>query len=699
MSSRSIADIAPTATTMALNAYIFGFGEHSIVTPHEALKQLWWTDRRIDAKVTRSFINSKFRETEREYLSHQLSFGEGLTDGTYIDWILQRSKRLFLILAEIGVPDQIFGCIDHSWDDEDLPITLGEIRNLELSLEYDEALNRRFYDMQFVYLLRELRQGEHIDYGHKEHIPMEHVNTIPPAVSLQIWDRIHFPKRRNDIFTRRKCSLSDKRTGDNCSSYEEFYRDVLVAKAIPHKHIAAVWGSYTFDDAGYVISDFVGEHTLQTFLAHRTTPQYLRVAAVNRPALLCQWIHCLSGALAFIHFRGLTHGAITPSNIIIDSQNQIAFADIGSLRTFGCGKKFLKQEMYDYAAPEQQICQSPHSLSISSPEKSKGAFGKLRVLRSVRSNSSRYPSCGSSVGNNSDNSTTSTSLNVPTRSSMKEFMFVAEGAMSAERQSLDRPLLRRPIVQPSEISNQDFLSSLKNVPSTSRGSERDSSGLRVHATDFLIEVSRATPQQSDIFSFACIMLEVITFVVKGKLTDFVKHRSTSVMCLGNTNISHADNSFHENSDKVHSWIQHLLGECEKHASPVFQGFPALLDLIRQMMAQDANRRPTAHEVRSRLNEIFTHECGILSVCCNERDCSDQALLTNYRIDGLTCKTSIKPKVEINAPVIPMFAGHRTSLAPPTARYPPASSPSRAFGLSGFFLDSETCESASPNRTT
>ncbi|KAI7556450.1 hypothetical protein KC346_g23481, partial [Hortaea werneckii] len=173
-----------------------------------------------------------------------------------MEWILDRAKRLFLILAEIGVPDQIFGCIDDSWDDDDLPVSMDNVKNLELAYENDDELNKKFYETQFVYLLRELRMGAHIDYGPNEHIPMDYVNTLPPAVSLQVWDRISFPGRPDSIFMRRKYALTDKETGQ--SLRQTFMQDVRQAGALRHEHIANVWASYTSEDAGYILSDFVG---------------------------------------------------------------------------------------------------------------------------------------------------------------------------------------------------------------------------------------------------------------------------------------------------------------------------------------------------------------------------------------------------------------------------------------------------------
>src|ERR1700761_1062318 len=103
MTSRTITSVV-TPDTIALNAAVFGYAGHSIVTPHSAIKQIWWTEERIQAKVTREFILSKLRPEERGQLDRPVYFGADLTDDTYIDWILSKTKRLFLILVEVGVP-------------------------------------------------------------------------------------------------------------------------------------------------------------------------------------------------------------------------------------------------------------------------------------------------------------------------------------------------------------------------------------------------------------------------------------------------------------------------------------------------------------------------------------------------------------------------------------------------------------------
>ena len=74
-----------------------------------------WTDERVNEAVDLSYIKSHLRPEEQTLLGKPLSFGSDLTNETYLEWILSRAKRFFLILVDVGVPDQIFGVIDDSY--------------------------------------------------------------------------------------------------------------------------------------------------------------------------------------------------------------------------------------------------------------------------------------------------------------------------------------------------------------------------------------------------------------------------------------------------------------------------------------------------------------------------------------------------------------------------------------------------------
>jgi serine/threonine protein kinase len=648
MGTRGIAQVAPTAGQVALNAYIYGYGGHSLVTPHAALKQLWWTDDRIDAKVTRAFVVSKLRGEERGFLDRPLAFGEGLTDDTYMEWILERAKRLFLILTEIGVPDQIFGCIDDSWDDDDLPVPLENVQSLELAYEEDEVLNKKFYDMQFVYLLRELQRGAHIDYGPKEHIPMEYVNTLPPAVSLQAWDRVHFPEQPDEIFVRRKFPLNDKETG--LKHHKAFLKDVRKAQSFRHEHVASAWASYTSENSGYVLSDFVSEHTLRTFIDHRTPMQFVRVPTHERPTILLEWMHCLADALAFMHSRGSAHTAIRPSNILIDRSNRIAFAGVGSLRTFQQGKKASKSEAYDYAAPESQICRESIIVVSSPPISSKGAFSRIRKMSSGTSSSSSNSSSstGSSTRSNSFCTTANTTPVTPSFSRRSNSITSLASTISPFRnfsRHLSSPTSpSAPSINPPLSPTSTIISRVLPKPTI-----LDPSTLR--------DLPIATPEMSDIFSLACIYLDLITFLLRGKTTDFVKFRSqcsapthsydsqpgsnlasskTSIYSNSNSNNSppqqqqsrsrshnkpRPDASFHAlDPSRLDAWLSHLRAESSKRPEAIFRCVPELLRLCKRMMAQNATVRPNALQVRDIVQVVLEADGNgnTRKLCCAGR---------------------------------------------------------------------------------
>jgi hypothetical protein len=144
---------------------------------------MWWNDRAIEATVARQFVLSQLLPDEQAQLNEPLGFGKGLTDDTYMDWIDQKAKKIFLILVDLRVPDQIFGMIDDSWDDADLPIPLERVRWLRLTPERDKKFERKFYQRQFAYLLKHLHYGDFINYDHDDVVPIELVERRVPLLA------------------------------------------------------------------------------------------------------------------------------------------------------------------------------------------------------------------------------------------------------------------------------------------------------------------------------------------------------------------------------------------------------------------------------------------------------------------------------------------------------------------------------------
>ncbi|KAG4219315.1 hypothetical protein PC116_g32205 [Phytophthora cactorum] len=200
---------------------------------------MWWDPSRIEATVTRQFVCSHLLPEEINRLDLPLGFGDGLTDGTYWEWIDEKAKRIFLILLDLGVPDQIFGLIDDSWDDDDLPIPLDQIERLALTLTKDDKLERKFYSRQFHYLLRFIEKGDYIVYEDPEVVPLT-VDKRPGLSLNNIADRVELANRPGEIFSRRRIPIG---SGSGLLGEKEFFYEIDRARNIENDHIMSYYGS------------------------------------------------------------------------------------------------------------------------------------------------------------------------------------------------------------------------------------------------------------------------------------------------------------------------------------------------------------------------------------------------------------------------------------------------------------------------
>ncbi|TGO65179.1 hypothetical protein BOTNAR_0080g00120 [Botryotinia narcissicola] len=215
---------------------------------------MWWDEERIQSTVTRQFVSSKLRPDEQERLDEPLGFGDGLTDDTYMEWIEEKAKRIFLILVELGVPDQIFGVIDDSWGDDDLPIPMDQVGRLQLTYDRDEKLEKKFFQRQFNYLLRYIAKGEHIYYDDVEVVPLEPVEKGPARSVTSLLpnsvDKVHLPGRPDTVFLRRRVLLG---TSPERMLHEEFLSGIQAMKGVEHTHFTSLWASYIHQDKGYLL--------------------------------------------------------------------------------------------------------------------------------------------------------------------------------------------------------------------------------------------------------------------------------------------------------------------------------------------------------------------------------------------------------------------------------------------------------------
>jgi serine/threonine protein kinase len=629
MSSRTITTVV-TSDTIALNAAVFGYAGHSIVTPQFAIKQIWWTEERILAKVTSEFVSSKLKPEERGQLGQQVAFGNELTDFTYIDWILTKAKRLFLILVEIGVPDQIFAVLDNVWDDTDLPIPLCDVEKLALSYRTDENINRKFYSVQFQFLLRPLIQDSHIQYGTNEVTPLEYVHRLPPAAALQSWLRMHLPKVPNVIYVRRKVNLGTSTEQVDETLEAQFKADIQKSRLVQHKHVSNVWASYTHKGTGYFLTTFEAEHTLKSFIDFRSAASLQKLTRNQRNEIFLIWLHCLADALASIHQAGLQHTAITPSNILVDGRNQIAFSDIGSLKSFQTDKKADPAEIYNYGAPENHgnnnlpflntspdIVVKMNSPSIFHKHKRSVDSGISSKAQSRQSNRSSVYSTASSPDMSPPG------LQTPSASSMSSMdsPHTPTYDTSPTQPSRPPPPLPKDDIYLKQAAALADTMNLFNVRHSHVPTPPLTPGLpREVPAEF-----RA--QQADIFSLGCVFLDILTYMVKKKLGDFIKHRTTkrkadapptpgSTSKQSSPHHTKTDSSFQYNLSKVIAWTEQLQTEAAIQQDPTFRAIPRLIRLVRCMISPDPASRPNAAEVRERLFDILIGHAGIEDVCCH-----------------------------------------------------------------------------------
>lgn len=492
---------------------------------------MWWDPSRIEATVTRQFVCTHLLPEEINRLDLPLGFGDGLTDGTYWEWIDEKAKRIFLILVDLGVPDQIFGLIDDSWDDDDLPIPLDQIERLALTPTRDDKFDRRFYSRQFHYLLKFVEKGGHMIYDDPEVVPINVDKRAGLNLNSTV-DRVELPNRPGEFLSRRRIPIG---TGPGLLTCEEFLHETKKASNVENVHLVSYFGSYTHQGMGYVLFTLPSDFSLKSLLANM--PGSLKtLAKQDRRQLMMNWIHCLVDTLCYLHSLGLSHGNIRPSTVLFNSNNHIFYADITRLSaeavTYTADKSTFDKESYDYAAPEQWY--RPTTGSHSSLHRKSTLIGT------------------SSTSASSDNS-----------------------AFSISRGS-------------SESGNP---ASSLHTPTPS-----------------------LNPQAADIFSLGCVILEVLSLLMKRQTRNFASHRAAKHKLAGRGGAV-LDSSFHKNIGQVESWMASLAKDASKKDDQVFRGVAPMLQVVARMLSILPHERPTALEIERCTYKVLTENCLITEPHC------------------------------------------------------------------------------------
>ncbi|KAI3394813.1 hypothetical protein diail_2215 [Diaporthe ilicicola] len=339
---------------------------------------------RIERTVTRQFVHSHLLPDEIERLDNPLAFGDGLTDCTYWEWIEGHAKRLFLILVDLGVPDQIFGVIDDSWEDADLPIALDQVERLCLTATKDFKAERRFFDRQFHYLLRPLNNGEHVDYQDEEIVPLDVYDRRPGLIQSNDIDRVGLPNVPGEVFCRRRFPIGPDQ---GCLTREDLMFEISSIRDLQNGHIVSYWASYIHRGFGFVLFTPAGEYKLSSYLTN--TPQSIKnVDKAAKRRLVLDWILCLVDTLCYVHSRGRWLGNIKPSTILFTHNNHLLLSSPSQLNPDASSGQggFFDKESYDYAAPERwpKSSRPPTAPRIraSTPSSSRSAAPSIRSGKS-----------------------------------------------------------------------------------------------------------------------------------------------------------------------------------------------------------------------------------------------------------------------------------------------------------------------------
>lgn len=611
-------------------------------------------------------------------LDRPLAFGDSLTDGTYWEWIKEKAKKIFLILVDLHVPDQIFGVIDDSWEDEDLPIAQEHVERLALTASRNARFDRKFYRRQYYYLLRPLmRSDQVVVYEDMEIVPLDLVDstgskgtdgsssaglrgglgsstsvsglaggiTLSSSGNVGGGDRVALPSFPGVVFSRRRIPLAPiagSAYGAGQVTLEEFEFEVSSIKSLQNEHLVSYFAAYVHQGYGYVLFTPAADGSIKSLLA--TTPAPVKALAQrDRNMLIFNWIHCLVDTLCFVHSRGLSHGSIKPSTVLFGCHNKeshVFFSDfthfgVDSVEGFGHDKTSFDKESYDYAAPEQWF----RPLGSSGGGSSNGSKGSRGSRRSTLTGE------GGSGGRGAGIKTYASSV-ISSRSSSNSNDCSKSSrdctARSRHRHSSggENTAMRHDSISPSEnkitssgfmfqVGASHFRISRSSTMGSTLGSVGDSYCSPAVSVGPGMLVPQLNPQAADIFSLGCVILELIGFMLKRQTRSFAAHRAAKHKTPGRGGAV-LDSSFHKNLGQVESWMAGLAHDAasildkqrstkcpagDDRVDETLFGVAPTLHVVERMLSLHASERPSAYNVQVRMYQILRDHCKMAEPHC------------------------------------------------------------------------------------
>ena len=542
----------------------------------------WWSNERISTTVNAAYIE---RELESKHLVDKvhrvLAFGDGLTDDTYLDWILERSPRFFLILNEIGVPEKIFEIIDKSFADDDLPLSQDTLWDLNLFGGRSETLDKKFHREQFNFLIQELEPGGHVEYGDWEVVPVEPFVKRPGIAKTN--DKVYV---HGNLYTRKKITVFD----DDSIDEVQFIMHLKSLSTLRHPHLVSIWSTYSQENCIYILLSPATETTLKSFLEEQPKA-FKSLEKADRREILLTWTHCLAAALAYLHDRGFTHQTVRPGTITVDHNNKIYLGDYSALKNLAADESpnSYNGDMYDHAAPENWL--------------RKPRLHEVAALKTILPGGGR------------------TSRRIPK-------------APTAERQ-ISLPL-------PSTPVNTTRTNSKSGSSDSSTNASRPRNALittfapteRRTSTSSSTNSHNSKPEAADVFSLTTVLITLLSMILQHTPKTFASHRSRLNRQAGRGNAP-PDASFHKNLNQVEKWLDMLAkeaGQREKKDMKFWGTVVETVQLCRLGVKKEAKERITARELGYKIGGWVEWGLGRKRRCTCEV-ARDTGLQPNTRSSG------------------------------------------------------------------
>ena len=511
----------------------------------------WWSNERISATVNAAYVERELGSRALIAKVHGvLAFGDGLTDDTYLDWILERSPRFFLILNEIGVPEKIFEIIDKSFADDDLPLSQDALWELNLFGGRSETLDKKFHREQFNFLIQELEPGGHVSYGDWEVVPVEPLIKRPGIAKAN--DKVYV---HGNLYTRKKVAVHD----DDIIDEVQFIMHLKSLSTIRHPHLVSIWSTYSQENFVYVLLTPATEISLKSFLEEQPKA-FKSLDKAQRREIFLTWTHCLAAALAYLHDRGFTHETIRPGTITVDHNNKIYLGDYSALKCLDTEEAPhpYNGELYDHAAPENWLRKPRlHETAALKTILPGGGRTSRRIPKTPTAERKTSLPLPSSPVNNTGASSKSGSSESSNQTSRPRNALITTFAPTERRTSISSSI-------------------------TSRSSKFEA---------------------ADVFSLTTILITLLSMALHHTPKTFASHRSRLNRQAGRGNAP-PDASFHKNLNQVVKWLDILAkeaGQREKKDMKFWGAVVEIVQLCRLGVKKEVKERITARELEYKIS--------------------------------------------------------------------------------------------------